>query len=387
MFERNQGVSREGELMTKKTRVGELDLLRFVFTMVIVFLHFGTGVFSYGNIGVEFFFTLSGLLMARHAEKWDKMTPGGGKDLSLVADETWSFMKGKFSAFYQYYIVAFAFNVIVRNMIVKHVSAKAFVKALLQSIPTVSLSFFALEEIDTSYYVHSTWFLSAMLIAMFVLYPILIRHFRFSVKIVFPILTIFLLGYEQTVNGDISVWEGWAGLTYFGILRAITDIAFGASLYYISTIISGNRAFLKRAERPVMRVLLTLCKLLCYGIVLLFAHKGGFGIKFDRSFQLHALLYCGIGILLSYSGLGWTIPDCKLTRYLGRISVPVFIFHKLLRATWLNYLGVSKISMRHTYFLLVVCVIASIILMYFTEFLFRWLRKLFHPAQEGELST
>ena len=50
-------------------RNGELDALRFVFMTMIVLLHFGTGTFPFGNIGVEFFFTLSGLLMARHAEK------------------------------------------------------------------------------------------------------------------------------------------------------------------------------------------------------------------------------------------------------------------------------------------------------------------------------
>ena len=77
----------------KKKRIGELDLFRFVFMLVVVLYHFETGAFPYGSIGVEFFFVLSGLLMARHAEKWSKMN-GERKDLSLVADETWTFMKG-----------------------------------------------------------------------------------------------------------------------------------------------------------------------------------------------------------------------------------------------------------------------------------------------------
>ena len=361
----------------KRNRNGELDVLRFVFSIVIVLLHFGTGVFPYGSIAVEFYFTLSGLLMARHAEKLSKMSSEGGiKDLSLVADETWGFIKGKFKSFYKYYLTALAFNVIVRNLIIKHISAKTFITALFKSIPTVTLSFFAISENSTSYYVHSTWFLSAMLIAMFVLYPILLRNYRFAVKIVFPVLTLFLLGYEQTTNQNIGVWDTWSGFTYFGILRAASEIAFGATLYYISTELTRNEALMQRAGRPLNRTLLTLAKVICYGVVLWYAHKTGFGIEFSRAFQLHALLFCGIGILLSYTGLGWTISDCKLTRYLGKISLPIYIFHKLLRATYLNYLGVEKISMRHTWFLIVVCMIGSVLLMYFTNFVSSGINKL-----------
>lgn len=370
-----------------KKRNGELDALRFVFMMVVLLLHFGTGLFPYGNIGVEFFFTLSGLLMARHAEKWERQSNGGGRDLTRIADETWVFMKGKLGAFYKFYLVAFVFNVVVRYLIIQRISFKTFAFALMKSIPTVTLSFFAFSGNSTSYLINASWYLSALLVAMFILYPILLRNYRFAVKIVFPILTVFLLGYEQTTNQDISIWGQWSGLTYFGILRAAAEISFGATLYYISTVITGNEAFMKRAEHPILRTLFTLAKVLCYGIVILYAHKKGLGFKFDRSFQLHALFFCGIGILLSFSGLGWTIPDCRLTRYLGRISVPIYVFHKLLRATWLNYLGVEKVSVRHTYFLVVACVIGSVVMMYITELIFKWCKKLFRPARKEEQSA
>ncbi len=360
--------------MVNKKRIGELDLLRFVFIMEIVLHHFGTGTFPFG-IGVEFFFTLSGLLMARHAEKWHKSVDGT-RDRSLVANETWIFMKGKIRSFYKYYFVAFVFHVVVRTIIANHVAAKTVIMRLLKSITTLTLSFFGISALSTAYYVNSTWFLSAMLIVMLVLYPILLHNYYFGVKIVFPILTLFLLGYEYTTNQNIGENVAWAGFTYFGILRAASEIAFGGTLYYISTEITGNEALMKRAQRPLNRVLLTIAKIICFGVPLLYANKTGFGLKFSNGFDLHALLFCGIGIMLSFSGLGWSIPDCKLTRYLGKITLPIFIYHKLLRAAWLEGMGVEKVPVNYAWFMLAVCVVASVALMYFTDFLAWGIQKL-----------
>lgn len=368
-----------------KKRIGELDLLRFVFMMVVLLYHFETGTFPLG-IGTEFFFTLAGLLMARHAEKWNRSVEGGGKDLSLVADETWSFLRGKFKGIYKYYLFAFAFNVIVRSIVVNHASAASVAMRLLKSLPTISLSFMAFTEKSTSYYIYATWFLSAMLIAMFVLYPILLRNYRFGVKVVFPILTLFLLGYEYATKERINLISDWMGFTYFGILRAGSEIALGGTLYYISTEITGNEKFRKRAARPLNRTLLTLCKVICFGVPLLFAHKTGFGLKFSHNFSLHALLFVALGILLSYSGLGWSIPDCKLTRYLGRISVPIYVFHKLLRMTWLEIMGVEAVSKGYNWIMVIVCMVLSIILMYIVDFISQGFQKL-RTARNETLSA
>ena len=369
-----------------KKRVGELDLLRFVFMVVVLLYHFETGTSPLGNIGVEFFFVLSGLLMARHAEKWEKSTEGGGRDLTLVADETWSFLKGKLRAFYKYYLFAFGFNVIIRSIIVNHTAAKTVAMRLLKSLPTISLSFFAFSEKTTSYYTYATWYLSAMLIAMLVLYPILLRNYRVGVKIIFPILTLFLLGYEYASKERVSLISNWMGFTYFGILRAASEIAFGGTLYCISSALTGNEAFMKRAARPLNRTLLTLGKVICYGVVLLYAHQTAFGLKFAKSFDLHALLFVGIGILLSFSSLGWTVPDCKLTQYLGRISVPIYVFHKLLRVTWMEAMGVDAVSAKYNWMMVVVCMAASVALMYVTDFLAQRIHKL-RTARKDKLSA
>ena len=371
--------------MTQKKRIGELDLLRFVFIIMVVLHHFETGTSPYG-ISVEFFFTLAGLLMARHAEKWDRSTDRNGRSLALVADETWSFMKGKLRAFYKYYLCAFALNVIVRSILVNHVSAPAVVMRLLKSIPTVTLSFFAISGNSTGFYLSASWFLSAMLIAMFILYPILLRSYRFSVKILFPILTLFLLGFEFAANKTIGVWSKWTGFTYFGILRAASEIAFGASLYYVSTEITGNEMLMKIARHPLVKAFFTLVKACCYAVALLYAHKYVFGHKFSSGFDLHALFFVGIGILLSFSGLGWSIPDSKAARYLGKISLPIYIFHNLLKSICMGILGVEELSPEYNWLMVVVCVIGSVVLMYVTDFAAQGIHKLWTALKEKLLA-
>ena len=143
---------------------------------------------------------------------------------------------------------------------------------------------------------------------------------------------------------------------------------------------------MKRAARPLNRTLLTLGKVICYGVVLLYAHQTAFGLKFAKSFDLHALLFVGIGILLSFSSLGWTVPDCKLTQYLGRISVPIYVFHKLLRVTWMEAMGVDAVSAKYNWMMVVVCMAASVALMYVTDFLAQRIHKL-RTARKDKLSA
>ena len=54
---------------------GELELLRFLFAIMILFYHtrkicpIDSGIFKHGYFGVEFFFILSGALMAKSIYK------------------------------------------------------------------------------------------------------------------------------------------------------------------------------------------------------------------------------------------------------------------------------------------------------------------------------
>ena len=77
----------------KRKRNGRIDLLRFVFALVIMLHHSryvlgdDHAVFIGGSLAVEFFFLVSGYLMAVSAERANQRGP-----MTRPGAETWSFL-------------------------------------------------------------------------------------------------------------------------------------------------------------------------------------------------------------------------------------------------------------------------------------------------------
>ena len=96
-----------------KKRSGNLDLLKFIFSLMIVLFHgknlttTDSYIFPGGNIAVEFFFVVSGVLMARAASTYE-MQDNLGKD-------TFVFMKHKISGLMPNYYIAFIIAFIVAH--------------------------------------------------------------------------------------------------------------------------------------------------------------------------------------------------------------------------------------------------------------------------------
>ena len=92
-----------------------------------------------------------------------------------------------------------------------------------------------------------------------------------------------------------------------------------------------------------------------------------YGLDFGGHYTLHALLFCALGILLSFCNAGYVVPDCKLTRYLGKISLPIYVFHGLLR--WFLPDVLAELPTTHEGIAAVIgCIILiSVALMYITD--------------------
>ncbi len=307
-------------------RNGEIDVLRFVFSVLIVIFHFNDNfklqIMYFGNIAVEFFFLVSGYLMAMHANKKIKQN----EDIQLsISDETWKYTLNKVKSFYMYYIGAFIIQIIVRFILVKNEGVASIVYNLLKSVPVVSLLFMRLGTNDTQLYVPNTWFLFAMLIAVFILYPILLWRNKSAIQWILPLLSLSILMYMKNTYNKLSVWGDWEGPLYSGVIRAIGEMALGCCLYPLSILVIEKKSQSNSSGKVSTNLLLTVIKITCYAIVLIFS-SGKIGtFVFDRSFDFHALLFCAIGIILSFASCGYTIPATKITGYLGKSSLPIFI--------------------------------------------------------------
>lgn len=357
----------------RSKRNGEIDLLRFALSIIIVVYHFhlnyNLGIFTNGFIGVEFFFLLSGFLMAGHVSRIRNrpQTP------EEIASATWTFTINKVKSFYKYFIAVMLLNLVVGKIIVQNTDLITAFKDLLRSIPTFTLTFMGLNRSTTSLYVGNTWYLSAMIIAQFILYPMLLKSFDFSTKITFPLAALFLLGYINYTFDTIIKWEEWTGFCYVGILRAIAELALGAALFQLTEALRRKWAEKSFDDWIPAKIFLTAVKIACYLVVFIYAY----GVTIGRNGVLHVMLFCAGGIVLSLSNLGYTIPDGKLTRYLGKLSLPIFIFHGFLRHTCKTLTGDAVISARESIPLILAAVVLSVILMYVTDFCSEQIKKLF----------
>lgn len=357
--------------MTKK-RNGEIDILRLVFCIIILFHHFGASfnhaLFKNAYICVEFFFLLSGFLMAKSA---NKILQQKGKLESLeIADTSWRFIINKIKPFYPYYAFAIIFQVIVRNIIINHDSLASLISNFLRSIPTFTLTFLGYNNSTKALHVGSTWYLSAMVIAIFILFPLLLKNFHGFTKLVFPVASMFIVGYLSETDNAIGVWAKWSGFCFNGILRALSGLAFGASMFVLTEWV--KKKYLPITEKsPIAKTFFTVIKIVCAATVFAFI----FGFFSSNRFDVHAFLLCALGIVISFSGISYTIPSSKLTDYLSKISLPIYIFHSIIRYSIEDIFGNDIFTLKWMVVVCIATIFACILLMYVTEHLSVFLKK------------
>ncbi len=355
-------------------RNGEIDLLRFVFAMGILIFHFNDlynfGVFANGNICVEFFFIVSGFLMAKQTEKYRHERLNGNE----LANTTWVLTLKKIFPIYSYYFFAVVLQIIIRYIIVQKIGFFDLIFGLLKSIPTFTLSFMGLlQDTDVSFYVGNTWYLSALLIASLVLYPLLIKFHDFTVKIICPLAALFLVGFIFMNYGKMTVWKGWTGFCFQGILRAIGEISLGAFLVPLSEAFCKKLSWLTGSEKAPIKIFLTVVKLLVLAVVVIYA----LGFEFGGDISLHALLFIAFGVMLSFSNIGYCIKKTKFTRFLGKISLPIFIFHGFIRWTFGDIYQENEVTLKMFILMIIGTVVACILLMYLVDLIMIGGKKLF----------
>ena len=217
----------------KKQKNGSVELLRFLFTSIIIFFHINLDLwdqkkiiavigdipvtfFNHGNIGVEFFFLVSGYLIA--AKAWNR------RELPYTGEDTLQFLKGKLKGLLPAYIIALIGG-IVTAIVSDKLSFGETIHRMLLSVYDIAL--LRISGIYIVQFVPGTWYISAMLIGGAILYS-LQRRFKDTFSyLIAPVGAILLLGYLFRNYTDLNLINGKFKTVAPGLLRGLAEMSLG----------------------------------------------------------------------------------------------------------------------------------------------------------------
>lgn len=299
--------------MREQKRNGALDFWKFIFSLVIVIFH-GKNlaidrewIFKGGSIGVEFFFIVSGILMAASAS--------GKKIEGSLGQDTFCFIKRKIGGLmpnlYIAWIIAF---------VVSHLGEWSNFKLLLKhGVSAIWELLFVTESGLMGYRANAvTWYISAMLLAMLFLYPLMRKYNDTFFYILAPLLLLFLMGYSYHEFKNLRVPHAWMGFYYKSIVRAIMGLLVGCIGYKIADWLKLHQ-FTRLA-----RFLWSLIEWGGYCAVIIYSYQGG-GSKFDWTM----VFILGISVIITVSGVGIlsALFQFVVFSWLGTFSFSLFLAH------------------------------------------------------------
>lgn len=309
-----------------KYRNSYIELLRFVFSSIVVITHYG----SYypdnrlflkwqGWFSVEFFFILSGFLLASYCSRIENR--------GEVWKETWQYMGRKVKAlspvYYTALIVSAAHYILKNNLLDNIRKLDHFFIQLVPSlliIPSNALS----ESTNIPY----SWYIGTMMIGMLILFPLVYRLQKNFSLIVAPLVLYFYCAYALHTHG--SLWlltQEWLGICWPQLLRGIAEMSLGCTAFEISRMLSkryGGR--LTNAGR----VAFTFLSVVLFAIPIFWMLVG-----IPGTIQLGALLMLAFGTAVSFSGLdrmnAIANAPTLIFLFLGKLSLPLYLGQGLVQ--------------------------------------------------------
>lgn len=312
-----------------RKRNNELDLLKLFFTIIVFLVHAQYVVGSdktpalvpKGFLSVEFFFMVSGYFMALSASR------GTISEKGLFVENI-RFNLDKISKFYPQYLIAFLIAFFLRNLVAMENSLSETLFNGLFTSGEVFLQAAAGIPHRRYYYNGPTWYLSAMVLAMFVLYPMARKNPKRFNTYIAPILV--LLGYSNLANffENYSITCGeWIYFLDGGLLRGIAGISLGCVLFQICQAIRESSYELSTPGR----VLATVAEvaLLALIVYLMVAAKGLKNYKLAVDYLIIVSMAVLLLIVFTKSSYFSQIIGDGIGRFSAWISLPIYLNHRV----------------------------------------------------------
>ncbi len=316
----------------KKAKNGKIEFYRFIFCIIILLFHSGERLlynnaitysgqfdltfFSHGMMGVEFFFLVSGYLMASYVYKKYKNDNEKIKSEEIV-DETIEYTKKKIAHIFPQHVIAFIISFIC-GILFRNYGLTEIVKVAISSIPQFFFIQMTGAKVNDLYTNNVEWYISAMLVAIVIIYPLLRKNYKTFSKYWAPLIGVFSIGYLISEFKAISVTIGWNHFFVTGTIRAIGVICLGIYAHHIVN----NYENKKISEKT--KWMLLIIEIITFVILLAFIN-----CSLGKNYELIALMLIFVIVLIAFSGKAKYSEkfNNKFCYFLGKISLPIYLSH------------------------------------------------------------
>lgn len=315
--------------MTDQKRNEGIEIMRFIFSILILlghsassFLGGGEHRFALGKqgaIGVEFFFILSGILMAKTCDR-NMQAEGQKLTYKELGDETISFLKKKYFSIYPTHIITFII-MFMEYVCISNISVINAAKVLVYALPEIFL--FHMNGLRMENINPNDWYISAMLIAMLFLYPLLKKYGTLFSKVLAPIITLVILGYCYLTTGSMTPSDTTllGGLAIKGTLRAIAEISLGTIVYEALKYI--NKISFKKRGIWLLRLIESFCYLSTIAVS---------STDSDAKWYFPFIFVLAAGLLITFSkySIFAGLKHSNIILYLGNLSMTIFVCQRII---------------------------------------------------------
>ena len=365
------------KIMRKQHNV-TIDFLRFLFSVIVV-LHHSRYVlgddncyFLGGSLAVEFFFFVSGYLLLVGADKAGRkngagnllpggadmagrkngagyLLPGGvdeagvgagteangiyagangigaetkGAGTNGIGSETLHFILHKIRSFLPEFLIAWWIGFVLIG-VVRQYGVLDYLKAFgndFWELTLVKMSGLFTHGIDGA-----MWYLSAMLLGMAILYPLLRTKRDLMTHLVCPLLALFLYGYLCQAEGHPRDPIVWLGVCYKGLVRAVAGLCTGV---VICMAVRRLKRFFPSGLTKTGNALAIGVQLLCLLLTIRYMAEQE-PSEYDYFYMFLLMLL----VLLSFAGFGLesVLGNSQrlhlLSAFLGKYSLSLYLGH------------------------------------------------------------
>ncbi len=328
----------------KSSRIGKIELLRFLFCVLILLYHTGKdnkargwmftkslSFFNKGFIGVDFFFLVTGYVTAAAIYR---SLQASSHDPALASpstgQRTWSFLWKKISSILPFHIVIAAVTFLYRLA----TTNRGFAEMIVKGLP--SLFFVQMSGYASHSFIGVEWYISSMLLALLIIYPLCYTHYDLYTHIIAPGAGFLLSGFMIMSMGTFGNDGALNILVTNGNVRAFAHISLGIFVFELVRTLHDRFGESLSTGRQILFLALEVLSYL--GVVYTAMGKG-----YTRTWMGSMLLLMLIGVTVSFTGYAWgqELFNNRLCYFLGRASLPIYLCQNLWRSIAKRYVSTA----------------------------------------------